>query len=63
MAKKCVFCGKKPQVGMTVSHSMRHTKRKFMPNLQKINLILNGKKAKDYVCTRCLKAGKAVKAV
>jgi len=63
MARKCVICGKKPVVGMTVSHSMIHTKRKFMPNLQKVNIILAGRKVKEYVCTKCLKAGKAVKAL
>jgi len=47
---------------MTVSHSMRHTKRKFNPNLQKVSMILKGKKIKAYVCTKCMKAGKVVKA-
>jgi len=61
MSRKCVICGKKPRIGMTVSHSMRHTKRKFNPNLQKVNIVLAGKKAKEYVCTKCLKAGKAKK--
>jgi len=63
MSRRCVICGKKPVIGLNVSHSMRHTKRTWLPNLQKINLILNGKKIKDYVCTKCLKAGKAVKAI
>lgn len=35
MAKVCRITGKKPQVGHNVSHSMRHTKRRFMPNLVK----------------------------
>jgi len=36
-----------------------------MPNLQKINFInpKTGKKIKDYVCTRCLKAGKVKKTI
>lgn len=48
---------------MNVSHSMRHTKRKWNPNLQKINILVSGKKRKEYVCTKCLKAGKVLKAL
>jgi large subunit ribosomal protein L28 len=39
------------------------TKRRFEPNLQRVRLVLNGKPTRDYVCTRCLKAGKVTKAV
>ncbi len=34
MARMCELTGKKTQVGMKVSHSNRHTKRTFKPNLQ-----------------------------
>ena len=34
MPRVCKVTGKKTQVGMNVSHSMRHTKRTFLPNLQ-----------------------------
>ena len=63
MSKRCLICGKKPRVGNTVSHSMRHSKRKWFPNLQKVNLLFEGKKVKDYVCTKCMKAGKVKKAL
>lgn len=36
MPRVCEVTGKKTQVGMNVSHSMRHTKRTFLPNLQKL---------------------------
>ncbi len=36
MPRVCKVTGKKTQVGMNVSHSMRHTKRTFLPNLQKL---------------------------
>jgi large subunit ribosomal protein L28 len=62
MARKCISCGKKPVRGNAVSHSNRKTIRFFNPNLQKVNIILAGKKTKAYVCTKCLKAGKVVKA-
>jgi large subunit ribosomal protein L28 len=40
------------------------TKRRFNPNLQKVR-ILNaaGAPTREYVCTRCLKAGKVTKAI
>ena len=36
MPRVCNVTGKKTMVGMDVSHSMRHTKRTFLPNLQKL---------------------------
>ena len=38
------------------------TKRRFNPNLQRVRMILDGKATRAYVCTRCLKAGKVIKA-
>jgi len=63
MSKRCIVCDKKSQVGNSVSHSNRKTKRLWNANLQKINIIIEGKKSKEYVCTKCLKAGKVQKAV
>ncbi|MBQ6011672.1 MAG: 50S ribosomal protein L28 [Alphaproteobacteria bacterium] len=37
MPRVCKVTGKKTMVGMNVSHSMRHTKRTFLPNLQKLS--------------------------
>lgn len=36
MPRVCTVTGKKTEVGMNLSHSMRHTKRTFLPNLQKL---------------------------
>ncbi len=33
MSRVCQLTGKRTSVGNNVSHSMRHTKRKFYPNL------------------------------
>ena len=63
MSRVCAICGKKPSTGNNRSHSMVATKRRFNPNLQRVRLVLDGKPTRDYVCTRCLKAGKVVKAV
>jgi large subunit ribosomal protein L28 len=63
MSKVCAICGKKPGFGHNRSHSMVATNRRFNPNLQRVRLLLAGKAQRAYVCTRCLKAGKAIKAV
>jgi large subunit ribosomal protein L28 len=63
MAKICTSCGKGPAFGQSRSHSMRATKRRFEPNLQKVRAIVDGAPRRVYVCTRCLKAGKVQKAV
>jgi large subunit ribosomal protein L28 len=38
------------------------TKRRFNPNLQKVRILVGGAPRREYVCTRCLKAGKVLKA-
>lgn len=63
MAKVCHSCGKKPAFGQSRSHSMRATKRRFNPNLQKVRILIASAPRRVYVCTRCLKAGKVQKAV
>ena len=52
---KCEICGKAPQFGHNVSHSMRHTKRQFRVNIQKAIIYEKGKARKVKVCTRCLR--------
>jgi len=62
MSKKCFVCEKTPNFGENVSHSNRRTKRVWLPNLQKIHILVAGKKQREYVCTKCIKAGKIKKA-
>jgi large subunit ribosomal protein L28 len=62
MAKVCHSCGKGPAFGHSRSHSMVATKRRFDPNLQKVRIQEDGAKRRVYVCTRCLKANKVIKA-
>jgi len=38
MSRACQLTGKKPQSGNNVSHSHRKTRRRFLPNIQKISL-------------------------
>ncbi len=35
MARRCTLTGRRTRTGNNVSHSNRHTKRKFKPNIQK----------------------------
>jgi large subunit ribosomal protein L28 len=61
MSRICSICGKKAGVGNNVSHSHRKTKRRWQPNLQKIRIGAGSTPKKAYVCTSCIKSGKAVK--
>lgn len=52
---KCKICGRGPQFGNNVSHSMRHTKRRWNVNVQRARLMVDGKQQSVAVCTKCLK--------
>lgn len=49
-------------VGSNVSHAHNVTKRRFKPNLQSVRALYDGRLQKMMVCTRCIKAGRVVKA-
>jgi large subunit ribosomal protein L28 len=63
MAYKCSICEKKPVSGFSYSHSHRASKRVFRPNLQKQKVVIAGRTRSVYVCTKCIKTGKAVRPV
>jgi large subunit ribosomal protein L28 len=55
MAVRCEICGKGPQFGHSVSHSKKATKRRWLPNIQRIT-VQDGQTSKRInVCTRCLR--------
>ena len=58
MSRKCEICGKGGSTGMQVSHSHIRTKKKWMPNIQKVRVVVNGTPKRINVCTRCLRSGK-----
>ncbi|MFB3882354.1 MAG: 50S ribosomal protein L28 [Armatimonadota bacterium] len=62
MARRCDVCGKGPQIGYNVSHSHVRTKRRWMPNLQRVTALQRGKPTRLSVCAKCLKAGKVSRA-
>lgn len=58
MSQRCEITGKKPLTGNLVSHSMRHTKRRQIPNLQtkRIWVPEEGRFIKIKLSARALKA-------
>jgi len=53
---KCEVCNKSVTFGNKVSHSNRHTRRTWMPNIQKTSLIVDGRKKQINICTRCMRS-------
>jgi large subunit ribosomal protein L28 len=62
VAKVCYSCGKKPDFGNARSHSLRATRRRRNPNLQKIRIQEGAASRRAWVCTSCLKGFKVQKA-
>ena len=75
MLKKCAICGKGALTGKSVTRKgqykakggtgskiSRWTMRKFLPNLQKMRIMIKGHPKKVYVCAKCIKKGELVKA-
>ncbi|MFC1703839.1 50S ribosomal protein L28 [Candidatus Omnitrophota bacterium] len=75
MSRICYICGVGPMAGRTIkrkgllkkkggtgSKTTRTNKRVFLPNLQKIRIIINNAPRTARVCTKCIKAGKIKKA-
>lgn len=63
MANICEVCGKGKLSGCNVSHSNRHTKRTWKPNIQRVRAQVEGSIRRVNVCTRCLRSGKVTKAL
>ncbi len=63
MSKKCEVCGKSQVSGNKVSHSNRHSRRKWNVNIQSVRVNENGTARRSKVCTRCLRSGKVNRAV
>ncbi|MFA5114465.1 MAG: 50S ribosomal protein L28 [Candidatus Omnitrophota bacterium] len=74
MLKICAICGKDPLLGKSVvrkglakskggtgSKIVRSTKRLFLPNLQKMRILLDNKPRRVYVCAKCIKKGEVVR--
>ena len=63
MARVCQVCGKRPQTGMNVSHAHNRTKRRWLPNLQRVRVLQDdGTVKRMRVCTQCIKGRRVKKA-
>lgn len=62
MARVCTVCGKRPSTGNKVSHANNKSRRRWLPNLQTVRILVEGKPRRVRVCTSCISAGKIRKA-
>ena len=76
MARVCEICRKRTEVGNQITRRglakakggvgrkvTGRSKRKFLPNIQRIRVMDGKTPVRMKVCTRCLKAGKVRKAL
>ncbi|HQF92384.1 MAG TPA: 50S ribosomal protein L28 [Synergistaceae bacterium] len=64
MSRVCACCGRGPTTGNRVSHSVRHTRRRWLINLQKVKVDLGcGESLRLPICTKCLRSGTVRRAV
>lgn len=61
MSRKCDICGKGPNYGNNVSHANNHTRKRQLPNLQKIHCHHQGMNKTLRVCTQCIRSGRVTK--
>ena len=74
MTRSCVICGKKPTAGPTIARRGMAkkkggagkkitgvTKRTFLPNLQKVRAVIDGRVKTIRVCVKCIRSGKVIK--
>ncbi len=52
----CENCGKIAMTGNKVSHSKRHTKRRFDANIQRVHVLEGNRNVRMKLCTKCIKA-------
>ena len=76
MSRVCAICGKRVTTGNTIERRglakakggvgrkiTGKSKRTFRPNLQKVRAVVNGRKTRIRVCTKCIRSGKVTKAI
>ena len=55
MSRVCAISGKGPLTGNKRSHSLRATRRKWNVNLQKVNVVVDGKPQRIRISARALR--------
>ena len=63
MSRICTVCGKRPITGNQISKSFRHTKRRWMPNLQRVRVQTEEGTKRIRVCAKCIRSGKITKVI
>jgi large subunit ribosomal protein L28 len=63
MSNKCSICGKGQVSGNNVSHSNRHSRRKWNPNIQSVKVSEGGTVRRIKVCTKCLRSNKVTRVI
>ena len=71
MGMQCGICGKKPVLGHQITRRGKAkylggvgrkitgmTRRSFKPNLQRIQIVMNGKVTTKRVCVKCIRGGR-----
>ena len=53
---RCEICLKSGQSGNNVSHSKRHTKRRWSANVQRATIYTDGIPKRVKICTLCLRS-------
>lgn len=74
MSRICAICGKGPSAGRSIKRRglakkkggvgrkiTGVSKRFFLPNLQKVKVLINGTVKRIQICSKCLKANKVQK--
>lgn len=52
---KCALCLKAGQSGYNISHSKRHTRKRWVANIQRATIYPGGVAKEVNICTRCLR--------
>ncbi len=76
MLRKCVICKKGALTGKSIARKgqykakggtgskiARWSKRKFLPNLQKVRIMVKGVSQRVFICAKCIKRGDFEKAI
>ena len=74
MARRCALCDKGPVAGRTYARSgkakkeggvgkriLSKTNRRFLPNIQRVRALFEGKIQYIVACTKCIKKGRVVR--
>jgi large subunit ribosomal protein L28 len=55
MSGRCEICERKPMYGNNVNFSQKRTRRRFMLNVQRRRIEINGVPRLVKICTRCMR--------